>query len=72
MENLELKNILITFLQDNEREINRAIEEIKKLDPECENMEFESLQTEINDRETMKGDANKFLEKIEKIEIKIN
>lgn len=65
MDNLELKNILITFLQDNEKEINRALKEIEKLDSEYEIMEFESLQTEINNREKMRDNANKFLKKME-------
>lgn len=64
MENLALKNILITFLQDNEREINRAVKEIEKLDTEYENMEFKSLQTEINYREVMRGNANKLFKDI--------
>lgn len=64
MDKLALKNILITFLQDNQKELSMALVYREKLNEFNNFDEVESLETEIKEREMMKANANKLLEEI--------
>lgn len=64
MDKLALKNILITFLQDNQKELSMALVHREKLNEFNNFDEVESLETEIKEREMMKANANKLLEEI--------
>lgn len=55
---LELKNILIRFLEDNQKEIDNAR---KELELEDDSLGIEFLNREIAERETMKFNAEYYL-----------
>ena len=65
MDKLALKNILITFLQDNQKELSMALVYREKLNEFNNFDEVESLENEIKEREIMKANANKLLKEID-------